>query len=74
MSHGEKLERIGYKISFVKQHKPRWYDDDEDRLNAVEAHVDNQIKRIGRKTQQKGYKPPFRLELPEGMKAAERGR
>jgi len=74
MSHGEIQDRINYKLNFVKQHKPRWYDDDEGRLRTVEGHIDDQIKRIGRKVQQKGYKPPFRLELPEGMKAAERRR
>lgn len=74
MSHGETFERLNYKLNFVKQHKERWYDDDEDRLRSVEAHVDNQIKRIGRKIQQKGYKPPFRLDMPEGIKAAERRR
>jgi hypothetical protein len=72
--HKEIQERIDYKLNFVKVHKPKWYGDDEDRLRGVEAHIDNQIKRIGRKTQQKGYKPPFHLDLPEGMKEAERGR
>jgi hypothetical protein len=73
MSHGAILDRINFKQNFIKQHKPRWYDDNEDRLQTFDEHLDHQVKRIGKKVQQKGYKPPFRLELPEGMKAAERG-
>jgi hypothetical protein len=74
MSHGEILPRIDYKLNFIEQHKPKWYVADEKQLAAFDRDLDNQVNRIGRKMQQKGYKPPFKLALPEGIKAAERGR
>ncbi len=74
MSHGEILPRIDHKLNFIEQHKPHWYDDDEQRLRNFDSHLDDQVKRIGKKIRQKGYKPPFRLDLPEGIRAAEKNR
>lgn len=74
--HEEKFRRISFKLNFIKQHKPKWYENDEEHIDTLERNVDDQVKRIGRQTQRKGYKPPFMLKLPEpnGINAAERGR
>jgi len=74
MSHGEILPRIDHKLGFIAVHKPKWYESDERELKDFDQRLDNQVNRIGRKTQQKGYKPPFKLNLPEGIRAAEKGR
>lgn len=79
MSHGEVLPRIGYKLDYIRDNRPRWYGPDEQRLAMYERGLDDQIRRIQKplpKKKPERFKLPKRFsdEEPEGIRAAERGR
>lgn len=71
MSHGEDFPRIGAKLDYIKQERPKWYREDERFLPSFERRLDDQIKKIDAKKPER--KRP-RFELPKGIDAAEHGR
>lgn len=65
-SRKERLERIGAKLSYIQQEKPKSYVRDEQSLSTYERELDGQIRRIRRWKGETG--------IPDGIRAAERGR
>jgi hypothetical protein len=74
VTHEVTFQRLGPKFDFVKQHKPRWYEEDERSLQTVERRLDDQIHRINKKAAKPKPFKAFGSEEPEGVRAAERGR
>jgi hypothetical protein len=74
MSHGPLLKSMEEKLDFIKEHKPKWYMGDEERLRGVDHTLDDQVHRINKKAAKPGPYKPFRPSEPDGIRAAERGR
>lgn len=72
--HDEKLKVLGPKFDYVKDHKPKWYQEDERVLDNVNRRLDDQIHRINKRAAKPGPYKPFRPPEPDGIRAAERGR
>lgn len=78
MTHGEILPRIDQKLDYIEKYKPQWYKDDEKMIIGVEHRLDDQIKRIEKKSKPKPAPLRFAFrggpakEAP-GIDAAEKG-